>query len=262
MNQPQLIQTRYQDAVGTIAFNHGTKRNALNQAMLAEILAALSAFEVAGARAIIIRTHQKEAVWSAGHDIQELGKYHRDPLDPDTLFERTLRAIRAFPAPVIAMVHGSVWGGAFDLAISCDILIADETATFAMTPVNLGLPYNTSGLLHFLGRIPMNLVRELFFTAAPLSSEDALRWGIVNHRVSQVDLEPFTYRMARTIAAKAPLAIRAIKEQLRIFADEFPISAHTMHRIQELRRQAYESADYKEGLAAFLEKRPPVFQGT
>ena len=64
------------------------------------------------------------------------------------------------------MVHGSVWGGAFDLVLSCDLVVADETATFAITAANLGLPYNITGLLHCLGRLPINLVKEMFFTAA------------------------------------------------------------------------------------------------
>ena len=87
-----------------------------------------------------------------------------------------LRAIRVFPAPIVAMVHGSVWGGAFDLVLSCDLVVADETASFAITPANLGLPYNTTGLLHFLGRLPINLIKEMFFTAEPVDAQKAKEW--------------------------------------------------------------------------------------
>ena len=77
--------------------------------------------------------------------------------------------MRTFPAPIIAMVHGSVWGGAFDLVLSCDVVIADETATFAITPANLGLPYNTTGLLHFLGAAADQPHQgALLFAAAPV----------------------------------------------------------------------------------------------
>jgi methylmalonyl-CoA decarboxylase len=94
------------------------------------------------------------------------------------------------------MVHGSVWGGAFDMVLSCDIVIADETASFAITPVNLGLPYNTTGLLHFIGRLRLNVVKELFFTAAPADAKKALEWGVINHLAPSAQLEALAHRSA------------------------------------------------------------------
>jgi methylmalonyl-CoA decarboxylase len=154
-----------------------------------------------------------------------------------------------------------VWGGAFDLVLSCDIVVADETASFAITPVNLGLPYNTTGLLHFLGRLPLNLVKEMFFTAAPLDAASARSWLVVNHLVPEAGLEPVTMGLAAQMASKAPLAIAVIKEQLRVLTDYQPIAAQVYERIQGLRRAAYDSNDYLEGLEAFDQKRTPVFRG-
>ena len=160
------------------------------------------------------------------------------------------------------MVHGSVWGGAFDLVLSCDLIVADETATFAITPANLGLPYNTAGLLHFLGRLPINLIKEMFFTAAPVDARKAKDWLVVNHLVESAELEEFTLDLAAAMASKSPMAIAIIKEQLRVLMDYQPIAALVYERIQGLRREAYDSSDYLEGLKAFSEKRPPIFRGT
>lgn len=209
----------------------------------------------------MLRAAEGMDVWSSGHDINELPRGRRDPLGYDDPLEGLLRAVRAFPAPVIAMIHGTVWGGALDLVLSCDLVVADETASFAITPANLGLPYNVTGLLHFLGRLPVNLIKEMFFTAAPLDARKAKEWLVVNHLVVPDRLESFTLDLAATMATKSPLAIAVIKEQLHVLSDYQPIAAQVYERVQGMRRQAYDSADYLEGLTAFTEKRQPIFRG-
>ncbi|MPZ38773.1 MAG: methylmalonyl-CoA decarboxylase [Rhizobiales bacterium] len=256
-----LVRTEISDRVGIITLNNGAKRNALSAALLDEVIATLEGFGTKDVRAVILRAASEMTVWSAGHNINELPRSHTDPLGYADPLERTLRAIRSFPAPVVAMVHGSVWGGAFDLVLSCDMIIADETAGFAITPVNLGLPYNTTGLLHFLGRLPLNLIKEMFFTAALIKAQEAARWGIVNHLVPSAELESFTMTLAQGMASKAPLAVAVVKEQLRILTDYQPVAAQLFERIQEMRRSVYDSKDYQEGINAFLEKRKPVFRG-
>jgi methylmalonyl-CoA decarboxylase len=255
-----LILSQFADAIGTITLDQPDKRNALSRDLVGEFLAALTDFQGRGARAVIIRAAADAKVWSAGHDISELPQ-GQDPLLYSDPLERMLRAVKTFPAPVIAMVHGSVWGGGTDLVLSCDMTIGDESSSFAITPVNLGLAYNTAGLLQFMRRLPLNIVKEMFFTAAPVKADDALRWGILNHLAPAADLERFTYDLARSIASKAPLAVSAIKEQLRILAEADPITPEIFERIQDLRRRVYQSADYREGIQAFAEKRRPVFTG-
>lgn len=247
--------------VGVVTLDNPPKRNALNRAMMKGLTQAFATLAAQKTRVVVVRALPDVKVWSAGHDIDELPVPGKDPLGYADPLEQTLRAIRNFPGPVIAMVHGSVWGGAFDVVLSCDLVVADETATFAITPVNLGLPYNTSGLLHFLGRLRSNVVKELFFTAAPVDAATALEWGVINHLVPTQELEAHTMALAAKMATKAPLAMAAIKEQLHILSDYQPIAAEVFERLQELRRKAYESADYREGVRAFLEKRPPVFTG-
>ncbi len=256
------VRTEKRGQVGVIALDSQRTRNALSAQTANGIVAALESLRAEGVRAVVLRAAAGLRVWSAGHDIDELPRGRRDPLGYNDPLEQLLRAIRTFPFPVIAMVHGSVWGGAFDLVLSCDLIVADETATFAITPANLGLPYNTTGLLHFLGRLPVNLIKEMFFTAAPVDAQKARDWLVVNHLVGSAELEEFTLGLAATMASKSPMAIAVIKEQLRVLMDYQPIAAQVYERIQGLRREAYDSSDYLEGLKAFSEKRPPIFRGT
>ncbi len=257
-----VVRTAVRGQVGVIILDDRRKRNALGARMANGIVAALASLQAQNARTVVIRAAPGLPVWSAGHDIDELPRGRRDPLGYDDPLEGLLRAIRTFPAPVLAMVHGTVWGGALDLVLSSDLVIADETAAFAITPANLGLPYNTTGLLHFVGRLPINLVKEMFFTAAPLDAQKAKEWMLINHLVGAADLETVTFELAETMAAKSPMAMAVIKEQLRVLTDYQPIAAQVYERLQGLRRQAYDSSDYLEGLKAFTEKRKPVFRNT
>jgi methylmalonyl-CoA decarboxylase len=257
----RMIGRKTDGQVGILTLRNAAKRNALSHKMMEELAVALDSFAAEKIRVAILRAEPGAHVWSAGHDVSELPVCGVDPLRYADPMEATLRAIRSFPGPVIAMVHGSVWGGAFDLVLSCDIVIADPTASFAITPVNLGLPYNTTGLLHFMGRLQLNIVKELFFTAAPIDANDAFRYGVINHLVEESALETFTLALAQKMALKAPLAMAVIKEQLRVLTDYHPVGAQIFERLQDMRRMVYDSADYREGIRAFQERRAPRFTG-
>ena len=254
-----LIQTSYADSIGTIAFDNYSKRNALGADLIAEVIAAFDRFKAQGARAVVLRSACDEKVWSSGHDVDELPKANIDPLPYSDPLERILRAVKSFPAPVIAMVHGSVWGGACDLIMACDLVIADETSAFAITPAKLGLPYNMEGFLNFMTRLPLAIVKEMFFTADPIPAHRAERIGIVNMIVPAAELEVRTYAMAKTIATRSPAAIAASKEAIRVLSEAVAINPGTFEYLHGLRRDAYMGRDYKEGIQAFLDKRPPNF---
>jgi methylmalonyl-CoA decarboxylase len=257
-----IVRSAMTGRVGIVTLDDRRKRNAIGARMALGVVGAVDSLRAQDARVIVLRAAPGMDVWSAGQDIDELPRGRRDPLGYDDPLEELLRAVRAFPAPVVAMVHGTVWGGALDLVLSCDLVVADETAAFAVTPANLGLPYNITGLLDFTGRLPVNLIKEMFFTAAPLDARKARDCLVINHLVAPERLESFTMELAATMATKSPLAIAAVKEQLRVLSDYQPIAAQVYERIQGLRRQAYDSSDYLEGLRAFAEKRQPIFRGT
>ncbi len=255
-----LIRAQLKDRIGTLAFDHYAKRNALSAELITEMLDSLEEFARGNVGAVVIRSAGEEAVWSSGHDVDELPLADLDPLPYNEPLEMLLRAVKHFPAPVIAMVHGSVWGGAFDLVMACDIVLADETGAFAITPAKLGLPYNTNGFLNFMSRAPLGIVREMFFTADPISAQRALRAGFVNQVIPEAELEQRTYVMARTIASRSAAAVAAAKQAIHELSDAVTVSPDTYERLHGLRREAYFGAEYHEGIEAFQQKRPPNFE--
>lgn len=256
-----LVLTEIKENIGCITLNNPRKRNAFSEELLGDMLSAMADFEQKRIPVIVLRAEKNAKVWSSGHDVTELPKSRRDPLPYYSPLEKVLRVVQYYPGAVIAMVQGGVWGGACDLVITCDMIVGDPTCTFAITPVKLGLPYNPTGILHFITRLGINIAKEMFFTADPVPAEKAEKWGILNHLVPTEELENFTFNIARTIASRSPLAIGVIKEQFRILCDAHPITPETFERMQGLRRKVYDSHDYTEGINAFLEKRKPVFRG-
>lgn len=256
-----FILTETAEGIGTITLNYQIKRNALAQALVNEVSAALLDFESQGVRAAILRAQPGAKVWSSGHNVDELPEGGRDPLGWQDPLRMVIRDIESFPAPVIAMVEGGVWGGACELVFACDMIIATPEATFAATPAKLGVPYNATGLLTFLNTAPPHIAKELIFTGRPMTAARLERQGIINHVVEAAEIEKFTREMARAMTHNSPLAIGVMKEQLRILSHAHALSPQDFERIQGLRRVVYSSRDYAEGIRAFKEKRKPVYLG-
>jgi len=256
-----LILSEKRETIGILTLNNPERRNALNHDLIGELLESLKHHEAQKCRVIVLRAPAGARTWSAGHDIRELPLPGRDPLPWDDPLMKVIRQIQDLPLPVIAMIEGAVWGGACDLAFSCDILVGCPTTSFTMTPAKIGVPYSASGILHFMNLMPVNTVKEMFFTAAALAAEPAYRLGILNDLVPVEELEAFTLDKAARIAQNSPLSIAAIKEQIRLLAAAHPLSPRTFEYIQGLRRKVYDSQDYREGIDAFYEKRKPAFTG-
>jgi methylmalonyl-CoA decarboxylase len=257
----ELINHSINDNIGTIIFNNDEKRNALAFQLLEEMIEVFDIFKKSDVRVVIIRAKAGSKVWSAGLNIDELPEPGEDPLSFNNPLERVLRTIEEFPAPVIAMAEGSIWGGACDLATTCDIIIGTKDTTFAITPARLGVAYNSSGILHVIRVFGLHTAKELFFTARPISAEKAERIGALNHLVAADELEEFTYKLAKTISYNSPLSVSVAKKQINVLAKSLPVNPADFELIDELRNKAFNSHDYVEGKKAFLEKRHARFIG-
>ena len=236
--------------------------NALSVSLIDALSAALDANQPPAIRAIVIRAARGARIFSAGRDVRELPTNGRDPLTYNDPLRQVVRRIEAHHVPVIAMVEGSVWGGACELVLSCDLVVASADATFALTPARLGVPYNMSGILNFIKVADMHFVKEMLFTARAVTAGRMAAYGVVNAVVPAEEIEGMTADLAADIAASSPLVLRIMKEELRVLSNAHPLTPEAYERIQAIRREVYDSEDYQEGIRAFLEKRRPVFRGS
>ena len=233
--------------------------NCLSEQMCAELIDALKYGYDNECVGIVLKAQTKRGVWSAGHDIRELPQDGTDPLAFSVPMERLLRKVQDTFIPVIACVSGTVWGGACDLCLSCDMIVSSRNATFAITPAKIGIPYNASGILHFINQLGMNKAREMFFLGTPITAEDALNVGLIN-RVADLDEldNVLEEHFLAPLRRNSVLSISAIKRQFRILnRASTVISAENFERINAYRARVFAGEDYKEGINSFLEKRAP-----
>ena len=256
-----LVRCEVVDGVAWITID-SPPVNALSIHLIDDLAEALANAQPPEVRAVVIRAKPGSQVFSAGHNINELPVNGRDPLTYNDPLRKVIRQIEAHPSPVVAMVEGSVWGGACEVVFSCDLVIAATDSTFALTPSRLGVPYNMSGILNILKVADMHLVKEMLFTARPMSAARLGSCGVVNDVVPAGELADTVATITDAIVSTSPLVNRILKEELRVLSNAHPLTPEAHERIQSLRREAYDSDDYQEGIRAFKEKRRPNFRGS
>lgn len=258
-----LVESKIEERICFIEMKNPSKLNCLSEAMCNEMVDALDEAYKQECVGIVIKAECSRGVWSAGHDIRELPVDGIDPLSYDVPMERLLRKVQNVPIPVIAYANGTVWGGACDLCVSCDMIVAADTATFAITPAKIGIPYNASGIMHFINQLGINKAREMFFTATPITAQDALNVGFVNQIAPENELDNLLEEKFLTpLRRNSIVSISAIKRQFRILSKAASVlSSESFERIDTYRTKVYRGEDYKEGINSFLEKRTPQFKG-
>jgi enoyl-CoA hydratase/carnithine racemase len=256
-----LILVERTDYVATVTLNRPEARNALSRALVAEFRAALAELGAESRlRALIVTATRESNAFCAGADLVE-----RTKLTPEERLEHLhgisalAEELAAFPTPVIAVVHGYALAGGCEVAMACDIRVAAEGSVFGLPEVAVGLMPGAGGVTRLPRLVGAGRARELLFTGRRVPVEEAARIGLVDRVVPLADLDTAATELAETIAANAPLAVRALKRALRA-SDSLPIEQATEAVLRE-RIPLDKTKDYVEGITAFAEKRKPRYTG-
>jgi enoyl-CoA hydratase/carnithine racemase len=247
-----------QDGIATLTLNRPEKRNAINSAMMASLTVHFNDLEQhRDVRVVVLRG--AGTVFCAGRDLREMGQQQSTEGAAQTGVVELFQQLETLRHPTIAMVQGDALAGGCELALHCDLRVAAEVARFGMPLARLGLvvPFElTCKLIEVLGPA---FTRQFLFTAQPIQAHRAYEIGLVHQVVPPDDLEQATYTMARAIAGNAPLALKGIKVNIQRALSLREQIAHG--DLDEMVQRTRRSADAREGVRAWLEKRPPVFRG-
>jgi enoyl-CoA hydratase/carnithine racemase len=176
-------------------------------------------------------------------------------------FHAAMEAVSAHPFPVVAAINGHCLGGGLELAVRCDLRVCAAGAKLGMPPAKLGLIYSHTGLERFIDVIGVAGTRDLFLTGRTIDAERALQMGLVGEVVADEEVEATAIELAAQVAANAPLSMRGNKHAIQTLA-RFPrLTPEQERELIELRESCFSSEDFREGIAAFAEKRPPRWQG-
>jgi enoyl-CoA hydratase/carnithine racemase len=204
---------------------------------------------------VLVITGQGRA-FCAGFNLDELKQDDAAGQDPQ-LFERTVDAIEALPLPTIARLNGSVYGGATDLALACDFRIGVQGMELRMPAVRLGLHYYPSGLQRYVSRLGLGAAKRLFLLGQAHGAEALLQMGYLDALAPADELDAQVDAMATALQAGAPLAMAGMKLSL----DEIARGDFSLQRIREREARCAASADLREGLLAYAQKRSARFLG-
>ena len=261
--RPRLLVDEPAPGVTRLTISNPAKRGALDHVILDAFVATLAELD---ARCVIVTG--EGSTFSAGYDIANLDSETRGTVADEASrlvaqpFVEALEALEAYAYPTIAALNGHAIGGGLELALSCDLRVAASAVKLGMPPAKLGLVYSHSGVRKFIDTIGAPRTRQLFLVGGRIDAATAVSWGLVNEVAGPDELASTALALASKIAGNAPLAQAGNKRVIRAVLDGQAALAPAVEReLLELRLHAFGSEDFREGVRAFGEKRPPVWQG-
>jgi enoyl-CoA hydratase/carnithine racemase len=257
----KLVVDEPAEGVTRLTISNPGKRNALDHAILDAITQTLR--ELEHARCVIVTG--AHGMFSAGYDIGEIpddefeARAERLVAHP---FTEAIDALEAFAYPTLAVLPGHTIGGGLELALACDMRVCGVGVLLGMPPAKLGLVYSHTGVRRFLDAIGAARTRELFLLGRYIDAQTALAWGLVNRVAPEDELERVGFDIATELAGNAPLAQRGNKRVIAaLLHAEGELPHDVANELIELRRSSFASADMREGVRAFAEKRPASWRG-
>jgi len=250
------------DNVGHIRLNQPEKHNAISFEMWQGMAEALDDFESDDAIRVIVLSGEGGRAFSAGADISQFEEKRGSTAAVETYNATMAQAsqkLTQIAKPTIAKITGYCIGGALATALSCDLRIASDDSQFGIPAAKLGLGYGYGALKPLVGLVGPANAREILFTARRFTASEAYDMGLVNRVLSRDDLDTFINDYTETISGNGPLTIKACKQIIAEITKD--PDQRDLDLCKRLNDACFDSDDYKEGRAAFMEKRKPNFQG-
>src|SRR3954465_10735702 len=250
------------DGIGVITFNNPDKRNAMSLEMWEGLGRALVQLRDNPDVRVVIMTGAGDKAFVSGADISQFEKTRHNAAASEEYSRRSAaqRALLAeYPKPIIACIRGFCLGGGMQVAMAADIPFASDTSQFGIPAAKLGIAYGYDGLKHLVSLVGPSWARLIMYTGMKIDAAEALRIGLVERVLPDAELWDATMEIARTISGNAPLAIKAAKVTIaQVIKDP---DKRDMNAIKQVGTDCMDSADFREGRQAFMEKRKPKFTG-
>jgi enoyl-CoA hydratase/carnithine racemase len=259
----KLLLDEPAEAVARLTLNRPDSRNALDHETLNSLAEVMPTLDRGIELRCVILTGAG-GIFSAGYDI---GGFSEDEFETEAEslvahpFARGLDAVAAHPWPVVCAINGHALGGALELTLCCDLRVCARGAKLGMPPAKLGLIYGHTGLQRFIDAVGVPRTKELFLTGDNVTAERAAEIGLVNQLAGDDELESAAVELAAGIAANAPLSMRGNKHAIDTLKSHTRLTPEQERELIELRESCFRSEDFREGVAAFAEKRKPVWKG-